>query len=78
MCSPQNETTEESYQMKEPFNQNLYDASIKALTDSGVPEDLAAKASEVVASDDPKQENLGRSESDQDAVNTAMNYLNKR
>lgn len=60
--------------MSESFNQNLYDASVKALTDNGVPEELAEKASQVVASDNPTQENLGRSEKDQDAVNTAMNH----
>lgn len=60
--------------MSESFNQSLYDASVKALTDNGVPSELAEKASQVVASDDPKQENLGRSEKDQDAVNTAMNH----
>ena len=60
--------------MSEPFNQNLYDASVKALTDNGVPSELAEKASQVVASDDPTQENLGRSTDDQNAVNTAMNH----
>lgn len=33
--------------MSESFNQNLYDASVKALTDNGVPEELAEKASQV-------------------------------
>lgn len=60
--------------MSEPFNQSLYDASVKALTDNGVPFELAEKASQVVASDDATQENLGRSHSDQEAVNEAMNH----
>ncbi|MEM9925111.1 MAG: hypothetical protein AAF915_15395 [Cyanobacteria bacterium P01_D01_bin.50] len=60
--------------MTESFNQSLYDASVRALTDNGVPEDLAEKASQVIASDDPTQENLGRSASDQEAVNEAMNH----
>lgn len=64
--------------MSESFNQSLYDASVKALTDNGVPEDLAEKASQVVASDDGTKENLGRSESDQQTINETMNYLNKR
>lgn len=64
--------------MSEPFNQSLYDASVKALTDNGVPEELAEKASQVVASDDSTKPDLGRSESDQQTINETMNYLNKR
>ena len=64
--------------MSEPFNQNLYDASVKALTDNGVPSELAEKASQVVASDDPTKSDLGRSDSDQQTINETMNYLNKR
>ena len=64
--------------MSSPFNQNLYDASVKALTDNGVPEELAEKASQVVASDDPTKSDLGRSDSDQQTINETMNYLNKR
>lgn len=64
--------------MSEPFNQSLYDASVKALTDNGVPSELAEKASQVVASDDATKSDLGRSESDQQTINETMNYLNKR
>ena len=60
--------------MSEPFNQSLYDASVLALTDNGVPEDLAEKASQVIASDDPKQEDLGRSDSDRETISEAMNH----
>lgn len=60
--------------MSEPFNQSLYDASVKALTDNGVPEELAEKASQVIASDDPTQENLGRSDSDRETINETMNH----
>ena len=60
--------------MSSPFNQSLYDASVKALTDNGVPSELAEKASQVVASDDGTKENLGRSESDQQPINEAMNH----
>ena len=48
--------------MTSEFNQSIYDASVTALTSNGVPEDVAERASEVVAKDDPTQENLGRSE----------------
>ena len=58
----------------ESFNQSIYDASIAALTSNGVPVEVAERASEVVAKDDPTQENLGRSSSDQEAVNEAMNH----
>ncbi len=54
------------------MNENLYQASLKALTEAGVPEDVAAKASLVVAKDDPLQVNLGRTAQDQQAVNEAM------
>ncbi|MGB3637479.1 MAG: hypothetical protein WBA39_07870 [Rivularia sp. (in: cyanobacteria)] len=64
--------------MSEPFNQSLYDASVRTLTDNGVPSELAEKASQVIASDDPTQENLGRTESDQQTINGTMDYLNKR
>lgn len=60
--------------MSEPFNQSLYDASVKALTDNGVPSELAEKASQVVASDDPTKSDLGRSETDRETINEAMNH----
>jgi len=64
--------------MTESFNQSLYDASVRALTDNGVPEDLAEKASQVVASDDPTKPDLGRTETDQQTINETMNYLRER
>ncbi len=60
--------------MSESFNKSLYDASVKAFTENGVPEELAVKASQVVARDDGTRENSGRSSDDQDAVNAAMNH----
>ena len=63
--------------MSEPFNQSLYEASVKAFTINGVPEDVAEKASEVIASDDPAQENLGRSTSDQEIIEQAMTFIKK-
>lgn len=54
------------------------DVYAEALINSGVPKELAIKASEVVASDDPTKSDLGRSESDQQTINETMSYLNKR
>lgn len=56
------------------FKQNLYDASLKGLTENGVPQDVAEKASLVVASDEPGLPNLGRSPEDQAVVNEAMQH----
>ncbi|MBF2016356.1 MAG: hypothetical protein IGS23_14370 [Rivularia sp. T60_A2020_040] len=60
--------------MTSPFNQSLYEASLKALTSNGVPEEIAHKASEVVASDDASKPDLGRTQQDREAINEAMNY----
>jgi len=59
------------------FNQGLYDASLGALKDNGVPEDVAQAASKVVASDDANLPNLGRSSEDQLVVNEAMTYYHQ-
>ena len=58
--------------MTKEFKENVYDASYKALTESGVDEDVADKASRVVASDDESKSDLGRTPEDQEAVNQAM------
>lgn len=60
--------------MSSPFNQNLYDASLQALTENGVPFELAEKASQVVASDDPTKSDLGRSDCDRETITQAMNH----
>lgn len=54
------------------MNENLYQASLKALTEGGVPEELAIKASQVVAKDDASRFDLGRTPEDQLIVNQAM------
>lgn len=54
------------------------DVYAKTLVDNGVPEELAIKASQVVASDDATKPDLGRSDADQQTINETMNYLNKR
>lgn len=54
------------------FNQSLYVASREALIDNGVPWEIAEAASVVVAKDDASLPDLGRTASDQQAVNDAM------
>lgn len=56
------------------FDQRLYKASLKALTDAGVPQELAERASVVVARDNPLVPNLGRSAEDLEACHQAMNH----
>lgn len=46
------------------LNQQVYQASLKALTDVGIPEPLADAASRVVATDDPSKPDLGRNDAD--------------
>ena len=41
----------------------------------GVPQDLAHKAAEIIASDETGKPNLGRSEEDQDFIWQAWHYL---
>lgn len=60
--------------MSEPFNENLYRSSLQALTNNGVPEELAEKASRVVASDDATKSDLGRSDCDRETISQAMNH----
>ena len=63
--------------MSSPFNQNLYDASLQVLTDNGVPSELAEKASQIVASDDPTKSDLGRSDSDRETIKEVVEALKK-
>jgi len=56
-------------------NQEIYEASFKALTERGVPVSAAEKASEVVAKDNPSLPDLGRSLEDQRKVQDAMTWL---
>ncbi|NJL78345.1 MAG: hypothetical protein HC836_42480 [Richelia sp. RM2_1_2] len=60
--------------MTSPFNESLYNASLQALTDNGVPSELAEKASQVIASDDPTKSDLGRSDCDREIINQTMNH----
>lgn len=60
--------------MPKKFNESIYIASIKALTENGVPEDAALKASAVVAKDDFNLPNLGRTEQDRQDIAEAMKH----
>ena len=53
-------------------NQSLYEASLRILTEAGVPKELAQKVSVIVANDEPGLPNLGRTSEDQALVNKAM------
>jgi hypothetical protein len=60
--------------MPEP-NKDLYNASFKALSENGVPLELAEKASGIIAKDNPHEPHLGRSQSDQELINNILPYL---
>lgn len=58
------------------MNEQIYQASMSVLTGHGVPVSAAEKASLIVAKDDPKQSNLGRTEQDQKHIKDAMTWMN--
>ncbi len=57
------------------MDEELYNASFKALTERGVPVSAAERASRVVANDQPQELNLGRTKQDQQDVQDAMTWL---
>ena len=57
------------------FNQSLYDASYKAMQEYQVPDDLAIKASEIIATDDASKPDLGRDAEDREIISQALPYL---
>ncbi|WGV23459.1 hypothetical protein [Halotia branconii] len=59
------------------MNLEVYKTSLQHLTAGGVPQDIAEKASIVVAKDDPHKPDLGRSSEDQQAVNQAMEHYHR-
>lgn len=61
--------------MKSGFNDVLYNASIQALTENGVPVEVAERASQVIATDQPEMPNLGRTQGEQADVDEALKYL---
>ncbi|BAZ14689.1 hypothetical protein NIES4071_65330 [Calothrix sp. NIES-4071] len=58
------------------LNQQLYQVSLNVLTEAGVPEPLADAASRIVATDDPNQPNLGRSDADIQVCQTVAYIYN--
>ncbi|RUT00399.1 hypothetical protein DSM106972_075270 [Dulcicalothrix desertica PCC 7102] len=59
------------------LNQQLYNASLQALTDVGIPEPLADAASRIVATDDASQPNLGRTQADREVCYAVADIYNK-
>lgn len=57
------------------MNESLKEAAQKALSDAGVPVNLAAQCAEIVAKDDPKKENLGRTQEEQHLINSSMTWM---
>ncbi|MBH8577007.1 hypothetical protein I8752_29300 [Nostocaceae cyanobacterium CENA369] len=56
------------------FNQQLYKTSLDVLLSANVPKDVAEVASRVVASDDAKLPNLGRTPVDQEFIDKAIQH----
>jgi hypothetical protein len=63
--------------MNKPFHENLYEATLDTCQQYGVPEDLAEKASQIIASDDAELPNLGRDPEEQAVINQVVPYLQK-
>lgn len=61
--------------MSKPFYQNLYDATLKACKERGVPNDLAEKAATIIATDEALAPNLGRTDKDQEIIRQVLPYL---
>jgi hypothetical protein len=60
------------------FQPGLYTASFDFLTEAGMPTDLAREASQIVASDDSCQENLGRTPEQQSIISSVVTWLDKQ
>jgi hypothetical protein len=56
-------------------NPELRQAYESALTNAGVPVNLASQCAEIVAKDDPESPNLGRSEDDQHLIESSMEWM---
>lgn len=57
------------------FDTGLYNATKQAILEAGAPVEVAENAARVIARDDTKKPNLGRSEEDQSFVWQAWHYL---
>lgn len=60
--------------MSKEFKESVYNSAYKALTESGVPNEIADKASVVVASDDANLPDLGRTQEDRNNIAEAMKH----
>lgn len=58
-----------------PLDQQLYEASLKALLEHKVPQELAEKVSHIIASDQPGLPEFGRTPQDQAIVKSVLPYL---
>jgi len=57
------------------MNDSLKEAAEKALKDAGVPVNLASLCAEIVAKDDPSLRNLGRTQEEQQLINSSMKWM---
>lgn len=58
------------------MNHQLYETSLKVLTDRGVPVSTAEKALVVVAKDDGSKSDFGRTNQDQQDIRDAVTWMN--
>lgn len=58
-----------------PDSNELRQAYESALTNAGVPTNLASQCAEVLVKDDPTQPDLGRTEDDQHLINSSMTWM---
>jgi len=56
-------------------NDSLKEAAEKALKEAGVPVNLASVCAEIVAKDDPYLPNLGRTQEEQQLINSSMKWM---
>lgn len=57
------------------MNDSLKEAAEKALKDAGVPVNLASVCAEIVAKDDPSLPDLGRTQEEQQLINSSMEWM---
>jgi hypothetical protein len=57
------------------MNDSLKEAAERALREAGVPVNLASLCAEIVAKDDPSLPNLGRTQEEQQLINSSMQWM---
>ena len=57
------------------MNDSLKEAAEIALKEAGVPVNLAVQCAEIVAKDDPSLPNLGRTQEEQQLINSSMKWM---